>query len=227
MLVFALSLLFSFLNKSLGRTYPVQEFFLEDVLTMTGFVNDSGAYFSDTMGEVEAELASLLNQGRRGDATLHESSLSCIMCNMTGFTSPEELGTHIALCDGGKLSALALEEKVRRVDVSVTSMAHTFEPVIEYVSEPLQEEPESQVDDIETEELYGLKMGKWDGESPFAVADNLEIGTSNTLTEDEMLNRYQTIHDDQQVDDELILEVIKYICKSSYGDGAILVFLPG
>ena len=47
------------------------------------------------------------------------------------------------------------------------------------------------------------------------------------MTEEEMLNRYQMMHDDAAVDTELILETIVYISKSSYLDGAVLVFLPG
>ncbi len=214
-----------------GRTFPVQEFFLEDVLTMTGFVNDSAAYFGDAMDEVESNLAALLNkQGNRSrtnNQKANQSTLTCIMCNRSGFTCAEELGTHVAICDGGgggNYDAIELEEKVRSVD---TSRMVVFQGNQEQEEEFNYEIEEDISVDEDTEALDGLRMGKWDGESPFAVSDNIQLGSINTLTEDEMLNRYQSIHDDEFIDNELALEVIKYVCKSSYGDGAILVFLPG
>lgn len=42
-----------------------------------------------------------------------------------------------------------------------------------------------------------------------------------------MLTRYQTMYDDEEVNYDLILELIRYVIKSSYGDGAILVFFSG
>ena len=207
-----------------GRTYPVQEFFLEDVLTMTGFVNDASGYFVDVMDDLEANLASMINSRNLSENT----SLSCIMCNKSGFRSPEELGSHVALCTGGgDLSAAALEEKVRRAAYPAQQLKYDTETYFEEDIETIEAEEEVQLNEDEIEEMLGVKEGRWDGESPFAVADNLALGNKTTLTEEEMLNRYQTIHDDEQIDDELVVEVIKYIGKSSYGDGAILIFLPG
>lgn len=213
-----------------GRTFPVQEFFLEDALHMTGFVNDSSKYFVDPMDDIEASLARLLNNGSQAKQDI-EPDLICIMCGKKGFKSPEELGTHVALCDGagsgGIIDALALEERVRSARMTVTSMRPNIEPFDDEEVISLEEEVMKVYDDADDEDIFGLREGKWDGESPFAVSDNLALGSATTLTEEEMLNRYQTVHDDQQIDNELILEVIKFICKSSYGDGAILIFLPG
>jgi ATP-dependent RNA helicase DHX36 len=39
--------------------------------------------------------------------------------------------------------------------------------------------------------------------------------------------RYQTMYDDDEVNYDLLLELVRYIDKSSYGDGAILVFFSG
>ena len=64
-------------------------------------------------------------------------------------------------------------------------------------------------------------------ESPFGVADVVSSQNLTTLTEEEMLNRYQSTHDDEQIDTSLLLEALQCIVKSSYGDGAILVFFPG
>ncbi len=204
-----------------GRTFPVQEFFLEDALYMTGFVNDSSKYFVDSMDDIEVSLAALLNNGSQSKHDI-EPDLTCIMCGKKGFKCPEELGTHVALCDGAgsggfSIDALALEERVRSADVIVTSMRPNIEPFDDDEVVPLEEEVMKVDDDADNEDMFGLREGKWDGESPFAVTDNLAMGSATTLTEEEMLNRYQTVHDDQQIDNELILEVIKYICKSSYG----------
>lgn len=227
-----------------GRTFPVQEFFLEDVLTMTGFVNDSSTYFGDGMDELESNLAALLNkqginngqkkniknsiQSQPGHTI--ELSLTCPICNKKGFQSAEEFGAHVALCDGGgQYDAIALEEKVRNVDVSLPkpmeNSGDNEEDFIEYMEE--EEEEEEQQTELDNDDIDGLRMGKWDGESPFGVADNIEIGNQSTLTEEELLNRYQTVHDDERIDNELVVEIMKYICKSSFGDGAILIFLPG
>uniref|UniRef100_A0A7S3VCU7 RNA helicase n=1 Tax=Chaetoceros debilis TaxID=122233 RepID=A0A7S3VCU7_9STRA len=44
----------------------------------------------------------------------------------------------------------------------------------------------------------------------------------------EMLNRYHSMHDSEQIDNELIVETMKHIDSGRIaGDGAILVFLPG
>lgn len=225
-----------------GRTFPVQEFFLEDVLTMTGIVNDSSSYFGNALDEVESNLEALFSQkdvgnkkkgkkdkGNQIQQVLHTSSLNCIMCGMGGFKSPEELGTHVALCTGvggQQQDLLALEEKVRNVDVVYRSM-HEADHTDDNLFEEVETDENDDFEQFDDEESDGLRMGKWDGESPFGVADNLDATNSNTLTIEEMLNRYQTIHDDEQIDNELIVEVMKYICKSSYGDGAILIFLPG
>ena len=220
-----------------GRTFPVQTFFLEDCLAMTGFVDDSSMHFGDTMDELESSIATLLTQGGSGNGKkqkkqvqchmMSQSTLSCIMCNKTGFTSPEELGTHVALCDGGgKLSIFAMEEKIRNTDAFLSTTNNQFDSTEDEPEEAIEDEEDIYEED-DTEQVDGLRMGKWDGESPFAVADNIAIGSKSTLTEEEMLNRYQTIHDDQQIDSDLIIKMINYICKSSYGNGAILVFLPG
>ena len=64
---------------------------------------------------------------------------------------------------------------------------------------------------------------KWDGESLFLGGTS----TQNTLAEEEALGRYQASHNDDDIDYDLLLDIIKYIDQSSYGDGAVLVFLPG
>ena len=97
-----------------GRTFPVQEFFLEDVLAMTRFVNDVHGDAPD-MDQIESDLMALLSgptpaasktskNGKPNAVSSSllqlENSLTCVMCNKSGFQCPEEFGTHVALCDG-------------------------------------------------------------------------------------------------------------------------------
>ena len=253
-----------------GRTFPVQSFYLEDVLQMTGFVND--ADFSGGLGDLEADLSALLAKDERNNQKAHpnqrrkkggngngngngngdtsngsrgshsdnvfivsEHSFVCVMCNQGGFKNAEELGTHIGLCNGvGNIDMVALERKVRQTNVS-TNFGGGHETVVEELDGESSEvvfedeydvaEEESSSDD--DDERLGIHDGKWDGESPFGVAEVVDSAVKTTLTEEEMLNRYQMMHDDEQIDIDLIMETIRYIVKASYLDGAILIFLPG
>eukprot|EP00557_Chaetoceros_sp_GSL56_P000746 CAMPEP_0176497798 /NCGR_PEP_ID=MMETSP0200_2-20121128/11940_1 /TAXON_ID=947934 /ORGANISM="Chaetoceros sp., Strain GSL56" /LENGTH=1245 /DNA_ID=CAMNT_0017895883 /DNA_START=447 /DNA_END=4184 /DNA_ORIENTATION=+ len=264
-----------------GRTFPVQSFYLEDVLAMTGYVNHvhldgelqdveealSTLFASRSGGTASARAATTENvwlskgkgrigkkkkQGRQVDDSQEEEtvvvsdhSFVCIMCNRGGFKCAEELGSHMGICNGGgDLDMVALEKKVRNIKVctefgsklegGVTdgndddeTEAVIFEDDIEDENEKLQENTDDYDDDDDDDERFGMHAGKWDGESPFAVADVVESSLKTTLTEEEMLNRYHLMHDDEQVDSTLIMETIKYIDRASYLDGAILVFLPG
>ena len=173
-----------------GRTFPVQDFFLEKVLQMTGYID---AVSGDvTMEQLDADLAALTNS----------TSLSCVMCGRGGFAGPLELGEHVALCDGGGDTMDVVEARVRN-ETKASSSA-----VAAKVDETAEDE-----------------HSKWDGVSPYEVEDFVTSGP--TLTEEELLNRYQVMHDDEQVDYDLLLEVMHLIIKSSLGDGAILVFFSG
>ena len=238
-----------------GRTFPVQSFYLEDVLQMTGFVDE--ANFGSELNDFEADLNALMAKGthnqksqsnRKGKRSSNgtggdninmlmasEHSLSCVMCNQGGFKCAEELGSHMGLCTGvGDMDMVALERKVRQTNVftnfSSSSLANgeddfdESEVIFDDEYDIEEEEVGSSGDD---DEHFGLHGGKWDGESPFGVAEVVDSAVKTTLTEEEMLNRYQMMHDDEQIDTDLIMETIKYIAKVSYLDGAILVFLSG
>jgi len=236
-----------------GRTFPVQEFFLEEVLSMTGFVDDDGLMFSPDMDRIETELMSLVTnqqpgilQQQKGGVSRggnkragtqegavsvsqgDKSVLTCVMCGVSGFGLPEELGEHVALCNGGgNVTMLELEDKVRGIDLTFI-VGHDYSGEAVAKEEPSEEDailPE--YDSYDDEEEPGLRQGKWDGESPFGIADVVASNNLTTLTEEEMLNRYQSMHDDERVDDALLLETVKYIIQSSYGPEAILIFFPG
>lgn len=253
-----------------GRTFPVQSFYLEDVLTMTGYVNN--VHLDGALQDVEEALSNLLasrtaavhdvdhrhhlfkgkgrwkknkgvvvdSQQQSETVIVSEHSFVCVMCNQGGFQCAEELGSHMGICTGGSddMDMVALENKVRNTKVCTEYRAKLegtgdFEEIDGIVDEDdleddnVLENEKIRDDDDDDEERFGMHAGKWDGESPFAVADVVETSLKTTLTEEEMLNRYHLMHDDEQVDSALILETIKYIDKASYLDGAILVFLPG
>ena len=244
-----------------GRTFPVQSFYLEDVLGMTGYVGD--VKFGGELDDLEADLSALLSSKQKQTSTsapqhtdkkgnkrnkntssettlmVSEDSLICVMCNQGGFKCAEELGSHMGLCTGvGKMNMVELENKVRRTKVLTYGAASTKEDktvetgdddIIFEDDYDIEEEKDEGVDDDSDDDdnHFGMHEGRWDGESPFAVADVIDSSSKTTLTEEEMLNRYQMMHDDAAVDTELILETIVYISKSSYLDGAVLVFLPG
>ena len=238
-----------------GRTFPVQEFFLEDVLSMTGFVNEAHGDATD-LAQVEADLLSLLSgadskksmpsatksDGKKRSCTAKppslfqlETAFTCAMCNQSGFQCAEEFGTHVALCDGGGASMLDLENRVKSVDVS--SLKATAAPAY-HEDEKVEDDGYDASDvhdnlfdeDVEEyrddEEECELIAGKWDGKSPFGI-DAAVLSAKTTLTQQEMLTRYQTMYDDETINYDLILELIRYVHRSSYGDGAILIFFSG
>lgn len=235
-----------------GRTFPVQEFFLEDVLRMTGYIDASTAYDGGlvTNKEIDRELAKLAVKDKE------EMLLACSICGKSDFVDAIELGTHMALCDIGGAGevesspdANSTDENADTVtgggpafasetvtfqdyDVNGSTSIGDFEEydvdgsaeIVTYgnfsVAKPKAKAP-SPPEEEETES----SDQKWDGIAPFEIINPETTGP--TLTEDALLEQYQGMHDDEQVDYYLLMETLHYIVKSSYGDGAILAFFPG
>jgi ATP-dependent RNA helicase DHX36 len=204
-----------------GRTFPVQAFFLEQALQMTGYLNDVLGNHAVEDAELDAALAALTNTTNDADPFLVDvpdfadaSSvvLTCVMCGRTGFADAIELGSHVALCDGGANEDMeALEERVRGMDAT-DHVRHVTPQNGDLLG------IQDQFEDAD-------EGAKWDGKSPFEIASKNPTGM--TLTEEELLNQYQAMHDDEQIDNPLLIEILRFIVKASYGDGAILVFFPG
>jgi hypothetical protein len=230
-----------------GRTYPVQSFFLEDVLTMTGFVDDVKGVDTADMAQIENDLMSLLSNRVEISSKTHKSSkggrnsnksapsslsqlentLTCVICNQSGFKCAEEFGTHVAFCDGGGRSSMEeLEDRVRAIDAtsilgfdSSAANSTTEQPVIEDTYDGMFDIEEDEFEDYDDD----AEPEKWSGDSPFVI-DNAGPSNKPSLTEEEMLTRYHTMYDDEEINYELVLELVRYVVKSSYGDGAILIF---
>lgn len=226
-----------------GRTYPVQAFFLEDVLTMTGFVDEvKGAEAAD-MAQIENDLLSLLSgkceaksgkAGRNNTAALPtsfaqlESTLTCVICNQTGFKCAEEFGTHVAFCDGGgRTSVEELEDRVRAVDASSILGFDSTAGVSAYDEANTIGDTDGGMFDIPEDEFEDydedMEPEKWSGDSPFII-DHAGKSNKLSLSEEEMLTRYHTMYDDEEINYDLALELVRYVVKSSYGDGALLIF---
>lgn len=258
-----------------GRMYPVQEFFLEHVLDMTGYIQvsvdeddeggDAVAMPTMTDDQLEAELARYASTGAapQTEASINKvhPKLKCVLCRRRNFKNAVELGAHLAICDGGGeedtdsnanttqdhnavsfggavanqdqkqdvgtevLQDMEFEDYDVDAEVELDDFDYNFEAQLN------QHEDSSSVggnsipgDDSETTE-------KWDGESPFMKQkkeeEDLESEVIVTKREAAILKQYQSSHDDEQIDHYLLLDAIRYINKSSYGDGAILAFLPG
>jgi ATP-dependent RNA helicase DHX36 len=207
-----------------GRAFPVQEFFLEDVIQMTEYIDTASPQDDDgpmSMDALELELAKLMGKPENDDT---DSSFQCMMCGQN-FSDHVELGSHVAICNGttandGTAEATPIDQRGVQSD--------DFEDFGDY-----------DVDTAPTIEGYGLDFPgfvvakddvddsihdgeKWDGEGKFQ-----EGPTRDETLENRLLDQYQIMHDDETVDTTLLLEVLHYINKSSHGDGAVLVFLPG
>lgn len=196
-----------------GKMFPVQEYFLENVLEMTGYIDASTAVDGAKQLQLEQELAKLTGQtqSKRNQQQQQQQqqvanvSMQCAMCGRQNFASADELGEHIVECDGffdaDEDNAIAVKEKA----ATVNSLASTTSALLDL----------SRSDDGD--------VVKWDGEPQLVTNSSTQI----TALQQKLLDKYQTIHDDEDIDNNLLLEIVRYIVKSSYGDGGILIFLPG
>lgn len=219
-----------------GRTYPVQEFFLEDILSMTGFVDENCR--NNDIAQLEKDLTKLIQtkqtkqegrtkpQSTMNPLQLLNTTLTCCMCRKSGFRCPEELGTHVATCMGDPgVTLIQLESKLRSTDVSnIAEGSYYEEEDGDDVDQP-GNIINKMYDDDDGDDDGKLIPPLWDGVLPFSEVNCVQRIT--TLTEEEMLVRYHTTHDDENIDEDLILALCHYIIQSSYGDGAILIFFPG
>lgn len=200
-----------------GRTFPVQEYFLENVLQMTQYVDPLPPEGKDdspvSMDELELELAKLTGNF---STDIAQDSLRCMMCGQI-FSDHIDLGSHVAVCTGTRpkkdttvANEIAPDSFNDYGDYDVNDTAQLdgydfdFQPMVE----------------SDTNEDSNDK--KWDGEGLFDGGS-----TEDDELLEGLLKQYQTMHDDEQIDTFLLVEVLHYINKISHRDGAVLVFLPG
>ena len=93
-----------------GSVYPVQRFFLEDVLRQTGFANQLPG-FAGARGTPDDNVAipgvDAGGAGNAGAAAAAAAAFRCPLCGRTNFRSAEEFGTHAGMCGlfGGAAAA--------------------------------------------------------------------------------------------------------------------------
>ncbi|VEU33652.1 unnamed protein product [Pseudo-nitzschia multistriata] len=242
-----------------GRTFPVQEFFLEHVLELTEYV-DIDAFEDDDNDEAKGDSvvekrpmstdqlnAALIRHLSNGGASSSSPidmpatgiTTRCALCGK-GFLGPIHLAEHMAVCTGLMEEDIVHDEEDDVVKPAAFSTPQflaveknssfadaNFEDYDDYdIDESqavanfvFQELPESPEQDLVEEEK------KWDGEGIFET--NVAQEVVLTKKQEKYLKCYQTMYDDEQINTELLLEILHYINKSSQGEGAILVFLPG
>lgn len=207
-----------------AHTYPVQEFYLEDVLQQTGYLDKLG------LNPVQASSKGLRHKGQHHSVSLY----SCALCGKEGFRSAEELGTHAALCFGPQgmdptMSELDISRLMGIVEIDDDFVAPEDaldEGSTVYAEEGDGEDAEADdpLSDAESSDdgRAVAAVQAWDGTGGFTMARAMSDKRANAL-----LQRYQFSFDDEQVDYELIAQLLEYISESAYEEGAILVFLPG
>jgi HrpA-like RNA helicase len=226
-----------------GRTFPVKEFFLEQVLEMTGFIDPSSKY--DLGQHLEAEMAKVTGQPLIGDK-IANVSLQCAMCGKKGFTDPLALGEHVALCDG----VLHEDSEQSELDglngefqkfVDVHGNFNLSDLGIDEVAANSSGSERSSTSSGKKKRGRLLKQSSsLTKASAPAVATNATMHFNDILDkmnspptvaitpkEQALLEKYQTKNDDEDIDIDLLLELIRYISKLPEQDGGILVFLPG
>ena len=219
-----------------GRTYPVQEFFLEHVLQLTKFIDvdelnaiedeeKDGANNVMSMDDLDAELENFLSGGGKSrraiknqQADVAETLIKCAFCGQL-FKSASDLGVHVISCPGEVDNVESPENSLP----TPATMLHEFE---EYDDDAVPDALNYQFLGAADHTSSGGaedSTAKWDGKGEF------EVDTEFVIDEraDRMLSKYQTMHDDEDVDTDLLVEVLHYINETSHGKGAILVFLPG
>jgi len=197
-----------------GRTFPVQEFYLEHVLQMTEYIDpdtlDQDEEAPMSMDELEMELAKLMAQTQ--PKPLGEDSSDALRC-MLGGDMPMDRTFAAAENEDSVEESFNIDE-FDDYDVDETAELDGYDDVAGATdaSSPSEREESIAVDESQL----------WDGEGTFD-----EGPTRDEALENRILDKYQTMHDDETVNTDLLLETLHYINKSSKGDGAVLVFLPG
>jgi len=229
-----------------GRMFPVEEYFLEDVLEVT----DHSGFFSTTEEDAAMEDAvfgtPLLQDlekppppPKEKGTTTESQTYECVMCGKTGFTG-EELGEHMAFCVGGSnnnnSSSSANDDDEEEDDADSDE-----EIVFDYglMEDKLRNEYDfSDRFDPSKHSVFGstaaavAEEDRWTGDGAYM---NLKPPTTASEKKQEaLLKKYQQTVDDDAIDFDLILSVLFHIVTTSQtkqdGEsegGAVLIFLPG
>lgn len=207
-----------------GRTFPVQEYFLEHVLELTQYIevddfDDDDVDFAEkrpmSMDKLEEALA---------DMSTTETA-KCALCGIT-FARPCELAEHMSHCSG------LMGDLVDRTNFDADNNLlgdGDFKDYDDYDENASQEAADYILEEFSDypskEETNETNVEKWDGEGLFDA--NVDKGVKLSSKQEKYLNLYSTMYNDEEINTCLLLEILHYILKTSSDEGAILVFLPG
>ncbi len=187
-----------------------------------------------SMGQLDMELAKLMNKGgsqTNSNNGMTAMELTMALCNDLLEQSMDEDNDLLAATEEVKTAAFSTPQFLAG-NTAAESSAFEDGDFEEYDEYETQEVADHDLHDLlaipNTEtgaEEEDANVVKWDGEGLFQVDVDQEVKL--TAKQEKYLKCYQTMYDDQQLNTELLLEVLHYIIKTSHGEGAILVFLPG
>lgn len=187
-----------------------------------------------SMGQLEMELAKLMSKGGSQASTndgMSAMELTMALCNDLIEKSVEDDDALLVPNEQVKTASFSTPQFLGASENSAFDDAD-FEEYDDYDVDGTQEVAEYDFHELlampNTEtmtEEADSNIEKWDGEGLFQVDVDQEVKL--TAKQEKYLKCYQTMYDDEQLNTELLLEVLHYITKSSHGEGAILVFLPG
>lgn len=209
-----------------GRTFPVQEYFLEHVLELTQYIevddfDDDDVDFAEkrpmSMDKLEEALADI--------STTEVTATKCALCGIT-FARPCELAEHMSHCSG------LMGDLVDRTNFDADNNLlgdGDFKDYDDYDENASQEAADYILEEFSDypskEETNETNAEKWDGEGLFDA--NVDKGVKLSSKQEKYLNLYSTMYNDEEINTFLLLEILHYILKTSSDEGAILVFLPG
>jgi hypothetical protein len=224
-----------------------------DVDAMDGTVDGDVPPMS--MDQLDAALTRLMANAGGGCsssviARQFDVTVKCAFCGK-GFSDPIQLGEHIAGCTGLGSDNDDGDLFANKKDTNALSAAFSAPGMYKALDEAASDENISNIPDFQdyedydvdeaqevvnfqfqdgfeypsAEDLEEATSNKWDGVGTFETS--VEQQAELSAKQEKYLQHYQTIHDDDQIDTTLLLEVLHYINKASVGEGAVLVFLPG
>lgn len=209
---------------SIGSSvFPVQEYHLEHILKFTN-------YFQ--VGRNSNQIGTHSQNAHLG------VSYTCSFCNKGGMLSPEEFGTHAAMCfpkenrniisptHTHQIKLQELQYKLQQIQNKFSSSALSFENLPQIIStsvnsEHIAEELEDENSDTDSDYDYDFRMNHnapdllEEGEGSKELIYSEEQEELNQLLQQYTLaQKNQT--DDQQIDYDLIILLLNYIVRSEY-----------
>lgn len=232
---------------SIGTSlFDVQEVFLEDILTETGYlIARDGKLVCDEEVEddgIPTEEMNLLLSDLNDTNASETQMFTCEMCGASHFTSPEMLGEHIVMCDGTPPPppppTAPPPSVLDELFASVEAQPSSTSPQPSHQTASLLNEMFGTPAPSPLDELFSQDTGSSGSASqPVNMAairtiDEIESSTPSLPSANALLTQYYSTHLEEDVDYKIISSLVRHIClkESTSGQTAgccILVFLPG